>query len=172
LPQQHDFAWDMPVRDMVGLGRYAFGSAPKSVHDAIVRAQIARCGIAALADRSVLRLSGGERALAALARVLTAETPVLLLDEPVAALDPARQFHIMDELAELARTGRTILGVFHDLGLVAQYADTILWMKDGAIQAQSDCSMRAMTQHITKIFDRAPQWADGPNARHLPYFVR
>ena len=105
LPQVHELAWDISVADMVALGRFSYGAAPGrlSAEDkAAVDRAMAATGCTDLAHRGVTSLSGGEAALACLARVLAAETPVLLVDEPVAALDPANQYRVMECLAALA----------------------------------------------------------------------
>lgn len=173
LPQRHDFAWPIPVRDMVALGQYAFGVQPHRAagqQDAVAAAMTA-CGIAALADQPVDQLSGGECALAALARVLVANTPLLLLDEPVAALDVARQYAVLEHLAGLAARGRTIVAVLHDIALVAQFADYILWMADGAVVATTDASQAAIIMQVRQLFGQLVAWSD-TGTRAVPYFQR
>lgn len=171
LPQQHDFAWAMSVRAMVALGRYAFGEA-STVHHHAVDTALAACGISALAERPVDRLSGGERALAALARLLCAETPLLLLDEPVAALDAGRQYEMLELLSELARTGRTVVVVLHDVALAAQFADQILWLGDGRVIADTPATQSAITMHSKELLGRAPRWVEAGDGPPVPYFER
>lgn len=163
LPQAHQVAWPMPVRDMVALGLYAYGTAG---HDASgsadIDAMLDLCGIADLADRPIDRLSGGELAMAALARVLAMRTPLLLLDEPVAALDIGRQYQLLERLAALAAQGRTLLVVLHDLGLVSQFASRILWLGDGRLVADTPCSAAAIDAHAGQLMGRTPRWtSDG-----------
>ena len=97
LPQGHVFHWPLPVASVVALGRHphADGFAPASERDrAAVRRALDATGIQALADRSIVTLSGGERARVALARAIATEAPVLLTDEPTASLDPRHQLPV------------------------------------------------------------------------------
>lgn len=173
LPQVHELAWNIRVADMVALGRFTYGAAPGrlSAEDkAAVDRAMAATGCTDLAHRSVTSLSGGEAALTCLARVLAAETPVLLVDEPVAALDPANQYRVMECLAALAADGRTVVAVLHDLSLVAQFAETVLWMAGGRLAAQTPATHDAFAQYVPALFARVPAFAgDGSGAL---YFLR
>lgn len=161
LPQSPENAWPMPVRAMVSLGRYAFGDELGSISGAqAVEEALNGCGIAHLADRPVDRLSGGEAAMAALARVLVTECPVLLLDEPAAALDIGRQYQLLEHLAALASTGRTLLIILHDLSLVSQFADRILWLEKGRLVADTPNSRDAIDAHAARLLGRGPAWAN------------
>lgn len=173
VPQAHVAAWSMPVRDMVALGQYAFGTARPPVEIAhAVDAMLAACGIAELADRPIDGLSGGEQALAALARVLLTECPILLLDEPVAALDIGRQYQVLEHLAALAATGRTLLVVLHDLALVSQFADRILWLDGGRLVADTPNSRNAFDEYAPRLLGRTPHWTSGSPTETGLYFRR
>lgn len=80
-------------------------------------------------------LSGGERALAALARVLAQETPVLLLDEPTAALDIRHQHSVLAAARRRALGDGAVIVVLHDLSIAAAYADRIVLVSGGRIVA-------------------------------------
>jgi len=86
---------------------------------------IEHLGIGELALRPLFQLSGGQRQLAALAQAVVRGSPVLLLDEPVSALDLAHQWQVMSVARRLADEGRIVLVVLHDLTLAAQWADRI-----------------------------------------------
>lgn len=171
LPQAHELAWDISVTDMVALGRFAFGAVPGRLRteDEIAVARAMRdTGCTDLAHRAVTSLSGGEQALACLARVLAADTPLLLADEPAAALDPANQYRVMECLAARARAGRTVIVVLHDLSLVAQFADSVLWLHDAKLVAHGPATRGEFERHVPALFARAPGFAaDGSNALYF-----
>lgn len=93
-----------------------------------------RLGLAPLTDRSVLELSGGERQLVHLARALAQDAPVLLLDEPTAHLDLAHRALVLGCLCDLAREGRAVLAVSHDLA-AAGSANRVAFLANGRILA-------------------------------------
>jgi iron complex transport system ATP-binding protein len=139
LPQGHPVHWPIPARDIVALGRYVHGARDPSRltarDSAAVEAAMAATGALSFADRRVTELSGGERARVALARVLASETPIILADEPIAALDPRYQLAVMDLLKDLARSGRLVVLVMHDLKLAWRFADRVIAIHEGRIVA-------------------------------------
>ena len=130
VPQVTQLALPFAVREVVGMGRARHvrlfgGLAPADVQ-AVERA-LERVGMAALAERSFLELSGGERQLVLIARALAAECEVLLLDEPFASLDLENQRRTLALLEALAR--------HQDLGIVftAHHPDHVLAIADAVI---------------------------------------
>jgi iron complex transport system ATP-binding protein len=97
-------------------------------------AALARLGIAHLARRSILEISGGERQLVMVARALAQDAPVLLLDEPTAHLDLAHRVRVLALARELSREGRAVLAVSHDLSLLARFADRFALLADGRVE--------------------------------------
>jgi len=95
-----------------------------------------RLGIAHLADVKPARLSGGERQRVALARALARRPRVLLLDEPTAALDPARKAEVVAVLDRLADEGTTMIIVTHEPAVVGGVADHAVVLKDGRVVVQ------------------------------------
>ena len=92
-------------------------------------------GLRDFAERPATALSGGERARVLLARALATQAPVLLVDEPVAALDPRHQLVVLDVLKAQARAGATVVAIMHDLTLAARFADDIVLLGQGKIEA-------------------------------------
>lgn len=132
LPQQGDIAWNMTARDVIALGRLPYRNA----HDmAAIAAAVAATDTAALADRRVGELSGGERARVLLARVLAGAPQWLLADEPLASLDPAHQLDLLDRLWAVAQGGAGVVIVLHDLAQAARIADNAILMAGGRIVA-------------------------------------
>ncbi|MEQ1781186.1 MAG: ABC transporter ATP-binding protein [Hyphomonadaceae bacterium] len=138
LPQERHVEWRLPAREIIMLGRYPhrarFGGPTADDRAAVSRALDAVDGHA-IADRPVTLLSGGERTRILLARALAVEAPIVLADEPITALDPWHQLHVMEILRERARAGAGILVVIHDLALAARFMDRLVLMNDGAIAA-------------------------------------
>ena len=92
----------------------------------LARRALEDAGAAELAQRSVATLSGGERRRVLIARALCQGGPVLLADEPTAHLDVAAGIAVFELLARLARAGRAVVVVTHDLDLAAQAADRVV----------------------------------------------
>ncbi|MEL7449656.1 MAG: ABC transporter ATP-binding protein, partial [Pseudomonadota bacterium] len=138
LPQQRPLAWPSPVRDVVSLGRFAHGAALGRLGDADQQA-VARaldaCDLMQMADRATDTLSGGELARVHFARAFAAEAPLLIADEPVAALDPRHQHRLMELVRAFVDQGGGALIVLHDIALAARFAGRLLWMRDGRIVA-------------------------------------
>lgn len=136
LPQAAEAAWPISVESAVALGRIAHRQRADAAADAAaVATALARTGIADLARRRLDTLSGGERALALLARALAVEAPVLLLDEPCAALDPRHQIAAMTLFRRLAADGICVCVVLHDLSLAARFCDRVAVLDRGRLIA-------------------------------------
>lgn len=138
LPQEREVAWPVAVSELVMLGRTArlgpFAPPGQADHAAVARA-VARMDVSAFAARPATELSGGEKARVLIARALAQETPLLLADEPTAALDPAHQIALMRVLAEFAAEGGTVVACLHDLGLAARWCDRIVLLEKGRVVA-------------------------------------
>jgi iron complex transport system ATP-binding protein len=99
-------------------------------------AVLQRLDLEAFAQRDVGTLSGGERQRVVLARALVADAPVLVLDEPTAALDLGHQFEILELLAELQQErGLTVVTTLHDLGVAGQFGDRLAVLHEGRLVA-------------------------------------
>ena len=144
LPQQSALNFPFRVAEVVALGRHpqALGGA----QDRATTAAIMRClEIEDLAQRLYTELSGGERQRVQLARVINQllvspqldifPDSVLLLDEPVAALDLPHQTQLMELLRQLCQRGLSVLVVLHDINLAAAYADSVALLKQGRLLA-------------------------------------
>jgi putative ABC transport system ATP-binding protein len=90
-------------------------------------------GIVDKAQEYPARISGGQRQRVAIARALINHPAVLLADEPTGALDSRSGDQVMDVLAEINRTGQTVVMVTHDARLAANYAERIIKLRDGRI---------------------------------------
>jgi iron complex transport system ATP-binding protein len=160
LPQTQDLAWPNRVSDLVSLGRFAHGAAMGKLGEtdanAVEQALIA-CDVKHLSERSADTLSGGEIARVHFARAFAAEAPLLIADEPVAALDPRHQFRIMDLIQGFVATGGGALIVLHDVSLAAKYADRLIWMLDGQIVADGSVAETLTAQRMAEIYGVAAE---------------
>ncbi|RVT93174.1 ABC transporter ATP-binding protein [Sphingomonas crocodyli] len=138
LPQGQILHWPLAVERLVALGRLPH-LAPMSGMSAadrdVVADALARVDAGHLAGRIATELSGGERARVMLARALAVGAPGLVVDEPLASLDPGHQIDVMELLAREARGGALVVAVLHDLTMAARYCDRVLLLDEGAIVA-------------------------------------
>jgi iron complex transport system ATP-binding protein len=131
LEQGARCAWGLTVADIARLGRLPHGGGGEA---AVTRALVA-CGVAGLAERRVDQISGGQARRAMLARALATEPAVLLLDEPVADLDPRAAHEILALLRRFAEAGGLVVAVLHAVELAAAYASRMLVLEDGRVVA-------------------------------------
>ncbi len=130
LPASRALQWPLKARDVVALGLPPHAD---------VRAAIELLELGPLLDRTVDRLSTGERSRVLIARALAAEPALLLLDEPTANLDPLWQLKLLELLRSITHTARrTMIVALHDLDLAGRYADRLIVMHAGEIAADGD----------------------------------
>jgi iron complex transport system ATP-binding protein len=156
LPQRRPLAWPNKVRDIIALGRFAHGAAlgRLSPPDAeAVADAIKACKLENLADRNADTLSGGEIARVHFARALAARTPLLIADEPTAALDPLHQLAIAQLMRDFVDSGGGALLVLHDVALAARFADQLIWMRDGQVVATGSPDETLNAELMQKVYD-------------------
>tara|TARA_R110002111_G_scaffold199828_1_gene265267 strand:+ start:42707 stop:43474 length:768 start_codon:yes stop_codon:yes gene_type:complete len=133
LPQTHECHWPLPVERVVLLGRHPHNDghhvSDKSLQ--AVKEAIAEADIGHLVGRPVNELSGGERARVMLARALATQSDILLADEPIVSLDPRHQIDVMALLQSLARKGKTVIVVLHELHLAMRYCQQLVLLESG-----------------------------------------
>lgn len=159
LEQAPSLSAPFTVRELVALGLAAVPRVDLDEPVLVARA-IAAAGVATLADRPADRLSGGERARAHLARVLAqlwagraaGGGRWLLLDEPTASLDIAHQLALMEAARAEAEAGAGVLVVLHDLNLAAAFADRVVLLHDGRIEAAGPPAAVFETERLSRVY--------------------
>ena len=155
LPQGGGVAWPLPVAGVVALGRLPHGEKPDRLPEAgreAVAGALRSVGLRDFAQRPATALSGGERARVLLARALATQAPVLLADEPVAALDPRHQLVVLDALKARARGGATVVAIMHDLTLAARFADDMVLLHQGELEAFGPPDAVLTEERLAAIF--------------------
>lgn len=136
MTQQVSVSFGFAVREVVQMGRSPWrGTDASNDDDEVVNQCLTAMDIVHLADRPVQALSGGELARVAMARVLAQSTPILILDEPTAALDLRHQQELLECVKRHTAGGGAALIVLHDLSLTAAYADSVGVLSEGNLVA-------------------------------------
>lgn len=142
LPASRDIAWPLTARDLVRLGAGA-GEADEAM---------AGLDLTRWAARRVDRLSTGERSRVLIARALAARPRLLLLDEPVANLDPLWQLRLMERLREAVAAGQGAVVAMHDLDLAGRFADRLVLMDGGSIVAEGEPEAMLGSARLGEVF--------------------
>ncbi len=134
LPQSDDFGLPILVKDILWAGRFPYRSFLKkySVQDQKIFTEgVGRFSLDILLERNIQTLSGGERKKVLLASAFIQDVPVILLDEPLNALDPASAVRLIKMLESLRDQGKTIMVVSHEIERFFPAANKVLALKDG-----------------------------------------
>ncbi|MFN3495199.1 MAG: ATP-binding cassette domain-containing protein, partial [Hydrogenophaga sp.] len=104
-------------------------------------------------ERPLGALSGGERQRVLLARLLAVQADVLLMDEPLANLDPPHQADWLALVRELVALGKTVVSVLHEIGM-ALHADEMMVMADGRVIHHGACHDATTHRAVEQVFDQ------------------
>lgn len=175
VAQSEQFVSAYTVLESVLMGRYPhvarFGAYGYGDYVA-ARAALRRVDLENFEERRVTELSGGEAARVVIARALAQASPILLLDEPTAALDPKHAATIMDLIRELADEGKTILMALHEVNLALSYTDRILFLRSGGILCDTPAS-EVSADMLQEVYDISWEiWQLGEDGRRVVIPVR
>jgi ABC-type Mn2+/Zn2+ transport system ATPase subunit len=136
LPQRGEIDWRFPisVEHLVLTGRYVhlgWFRRPGARDYQVARAVMERLGLSELAQRQIGRLSGGQQQRVLVARALAQGADLLLLDEPLNAVDACTRAALHDVFQHLHQQGKTILVATHDLGRLAGEFDASVYLSEG-----------------------------------------
>ncbi len=155
VPQKLDTVPHMTVQDMVLLGRYPYTSwlGMYSAEDYVVAEQVMQeTDIVHFAQRFLEELSGGELQRVLLARAFAQQSPILLLDEPSAALDVARMQDVFRLLEKKRQAGALIISVMHDINLAALYATRLLGIHTGRVLFDGAVEDVLTEEHVRALY--------------------
>lgn len=144
-----------PVREVVAMGRHPYGDEDTEAASDIVEETLQRLDVGALAHRELRTLSSGEQQRVSIARAVVQDTGILLLDEPTSALDLQHQELVMELLRELAGNTKSVVAALHDLNLAAAYADRVLLMVGGRVQAFGTAQEVFTSERLSAAYGRA-----------------
>ncbi|WP_164515147.1 ABC transporter ATP-binding protein [Paenibacillus lentus] len=136
VPQDTVVDFDFSVRDIVMMGRHPYMSRFKeATREDLLAAKraMSTTEISHLANRAVTSLSGGQRQMTFIAKALAQTPKLLLLDEPISALDIRHQLHTLELVRQLTSDGLTAVAALHDLNLAARYCDLLILLHQGQI---------------------------------------
>jgi iron complex transport system ATP-binding protein len=147
---------DLRVTDVVMLGRMPFQdwlSAPSALDHQMVESALKATQAWDWRERTLGQLSGGERQRVLLARALAVNAPIMLMDEPLANLDPPHQVDWLEQVHCLLAQGTTVVSVLHEIGM-ALHADDVVVMQAGRVVHQGACTDEATHRAIEAVFDQ------------------
>ena len=134
--QSYDLFPHMTVLDNITLAPMKARGVAREEAEAQARALLERVGLADKASSYPRQLSGGQKQRVAIARALAMEPELLLLDEVTAALDPEMVREVLDVILDLAREGKTMVIVTHEMQFARAVADRVLFFDGGGIVEQ------------------------------------
>lgn len=154
MPQDSHTDAELTTLEVVLLGR--MDALSRHISDELLTEAVellAELNISHLAHRSIRSLSGGQRQLAMFAQALLRHPKILLLDEPVSALDMAHQINLLDKVSHYTKQHQLIcIMVLHDLSLAAQFSDEVLLLADGHIHAQGTPSAVLQSEILRQVY--------------------
>ena len=149
LAQNTEIHWDLSVYDVIALG------LPNPLHRAKeqekVRSISETFSVSHLLEKSFRQLSGGEKARVQLARCCIKNAPLLLADEPIAALDPFYQIDMMEQLKSLTPIHTCVVAIHH-LSLAYKFCDEVILLNQGQIIASGETTRVLTAENLANAF--------------------
>ena len=149
LAQNTQIHWDLSVYDVIALGLAT--PLPKEKERSKIQVFSEKFAVTHLLDKPFQQLSGGEKARVQLARCSIKESPVLLVDEPIAPLDPYYQIDMMEQLKSLTPQHTCIVAIHH-LSLAYQFCDEIVLLDKGKLLAVGETQAVLNAENLAKAF--------------------
>jgi iron complex transport system ATP-binding protein len=166
VPQSTETVFSQSVLQVVLMGRHpyaGFTSLDSRQDLTIADEQLSRLGLSDFAQRNYNQLSGGEQRLVLIARALAQQTPIILLDEPLAELDLKHQATILRLLKELTAEGKAILASFHDLNAALHWCDTAILLANGHVAAAGRPDAVLLDTRLSEVYNTQITWSTAPH---------
>jgi iron complex transport system ATP-binding protein len=147
--------WPFSVEKVIELGRIPYQKwwqQASGEDQQKVEAAMTKTETLAFRNRIVTTLSGGEQTLVMLARIFATEPELIFADEPVAALDPYHQLHVMEILRNHAAENRAAIVVLHDLSLAARFCDRLYLLNHGKLDCSGSVSDVLTRENIARVY--------------------
>jgi iron complex transport system ATP-binding protein len=165
LPQNARCEWPLPVERMVALGLVPIASSLRikvPEEKARIDAVLAACDLVAQRHQPVTTLSGGELARAMLARALIADPQLLIVDEPLAGLDPRHAWDAAGRLRQLAVSqGKLVIAALHDINIALRCATRVWALKGGRLLADGPPATTISESLLRDLFDIQASVSEG-----------
>ena len=149
LAQNTEIHWDLSVYDVIALGLP--NPLNRAKEQEKVRSISETFSISHLLEKSFRQLSGGEKARVQLARCCIKNAPLLLADEPIAALDPFYQIDMMEQLKSLTPSHTCVVAIHH-LSLAYKFCDEVILLNQGQIIANDKTTQVLTAENLAKAF--------------------
>ena len=154
--QQFNLWSHMPILQNVMEAPLTVQKRPLSEVESAARGYLEKVGIGDKCDRYPAELSGGQQQRAAIARALAMEPTALLFDEPTSALDPELEQEVIRVSQALAKEGRTMIIVTHDMNLARDVSDEVIFLHQGKITERGAPSKIFDSPKIEETSERGP----------------
>ncbi len=174
LPQNPRCEWPLSVERLVALGLTpilpALGGLPASFAPKITQA-LQACDLLDHREQPATTLSGGELARAMLARALVADPDVLIIDEPIAGLDPKHALDTARRLQSLASGGKLVVASIHDLTLAGRFASRIFALSNGRVAGDGATQATLTPDLIRSAFEVEACVSGAPGSVYVDYVL-
>jgi iron complex transport system ATP-binding protein len=174
LPQNPRSDWPLPVHRLVALGLTpvlpTFGGLSQGDQQKVDQV-LSQCDLMKHREQPVTTLSGGELARVMLARALVSDPDLLIVDEPIAGLDPRHALDSINRLRQHAQTGKLVIAALHDLTLAARYATRIVVMRDGRIYADGTPDSVLNPEQLGAVFEIEALVSEGSGGRYIDFIA-
>lgn len=147
--------WPVSVQRVVELGRLPYQglwARQRAEDSAAVERAMQLAEVTAYRNRIATTLSGGEQTLVMLARIFATQPQLIFADEPVAALDPYHQLHVMELLRAHAKHDNAAVVVLHDLGLAARFCDRLFLFRHGTVYASGTPTQVLTQDNLREVY--------------------